>query len=52
MGKVFGCYTDISWKKSGGWVNGNKNSFVFSLGDDSNFVKLKCLNKTNEVYHH
>ena len=31
--------------------DGNGNSFVFSLRDDFNFVKLKCLNKDREVYH-
>jgi hypothetical protein len=51
MGKVFGAYTDIAWKNDNAWVNGNGNSFVFSIRDDFNFVKLKCLNKTNEVYH-
>ena len=24
---------------------------MFSLREDSNFVKLKCLNKSHEVYH-
>ena len=38
--KVFGCYTDIAWTNNTGWKNGNGNSFVFSLRDDSNFVKL------------
>ena len=52
MGKVFGGYTDISWKDNGGCKNGNGNSFVFSLRDDFNFVKLKCLYKSKEVYHH
>ena len=45
MGKVFGCYTDIAWTSDMGWKNGNCNSFLFSLGDDFNFIKLKCLNK-------
>ena len=51
MGKLFGAYTDISWQENGGWKNGNGNSFVFSLRDDFNFVKLKCLNNIDEVYH-
>ena len=51
MDKVFGGYTDISWQKNGDWKDGNGNSFVFSLRDDLNLVKLKCLNKSNEVYH-
>ncbi len=33
------------------WKNGNGNSFVFSLRDDFNFVKLRCLKKEFEVYH-
>ena len=49
MGKVFGCYTDIAWKNNGGWKNGNGNTFIFSLRDDYNFAKLKCMNKKNEV---
>ena len=51
IGKVFGAYTDIAWENSDNYKNGNGNSFVFSLRDDFNFVKLKCLNKNNEVYH-
>ena len=45
MGKVFGAYTDIAWKNDNAWVNGNGNSFVFSIRNDFNFVKLKCLKK-------
>ena len=55
MGKIFGAYTDIPWQSNGGnygWVNGHGNSFVFSLIDDFNFVKLRCLKKEMEVYHH
>ena len=52
MGKVFGAYTDISWSSNIEWKNGNGNTFVFSLRDDFNFVKLKCLDKSYEVYHH
>ena len=52
MGKVFGCFTDIAWTNNRDWVSdGNGNTFVFSLRDDFNFVKLNCLNKTYEVYH-
>ena len=51
MGKIFGAYTDIGWKNNGGWANGNGNSFVFSLRDDFNFVKLRCFKKEKEVYH-
>ena len=51
MGKVFGGYTDIPWQDNGGCKNGNGNSFVFSLRDDFNFVKLKCLKKSDEVFH-
>jgi hypothetical protein len=51
MGKVFGYYTDIAWTNNRGWVDGNGNSFVFSLRDDFNFVKLKCLKNQNEVLH-
>jgi hypothetical protein len=52
MGKVFGCYTDIACSSNYGFKNGNGNTFVFSLRDDFNFVKLKCLNRSNEVYHY
>ena len=45
MGKVFGCYTDIAWSSNQGFKNGNGNTFIFSLRDDFNFVKFKCLNK-------
>ena len=51
MGKVFGCFTDIAWKDNREWANGNGNTFVFSLRDDFNFVKLKCQDKIYEVYH-
>jgi len=44
MGNVFGAFTDISWKNNNEWVIGNGNTFVFSLRDDNNFIKLKCLN--------
>ena len=40
MGKVFGCYTDIAWKNNDEWIDGNGNTFVFSLRDDFNFIKL------------
>ena len=59
MGKVFGAYTDIPWQSSGGnrryyhsyggSISGQGNTFVFSLREDSYFVKLKCLNKSYEV---
>jgi len=39
---VFGGYTDISWQLSGEEIQGKGNSFIFSLRDDENFVKLKC----------
>ena len=51
MGKIFGAYTDIGWKNNDAWANGNGNSFVFSLRDDFNFVKLRCFKKENEVCH-
>ena len=52
--KVFGAYTDIQWSSpaSSGYKSGNGNSFIFSLRDDFNFVQLKCLDKSKEVYHH
>jgi hypothetical protein len=45
MGRIFGAYTDISWLSNGEYKNGNGNTFIFSLRDDFNFVKLKCLDK-------
>ena len=51
-GKVFGAYTDIPWSSEGGYKSENGNSFIFSLIDDFNFVQLKCLDKSSEVYHH
>ena len=51
MGKVFGAFTDISWTSDRGWISGNGNTFVFSLRDDFNFAKFKCLNKKDEVHH-
>ena len=51
MGNVFGGFTDIPWELYGGRKSGNGNSFVFSLREDSNFVKLKCLEKNFEVIH-
>ena len=49
--KIFGEFTDIDWTSELGNKSGNGNSFIFSLRDDSNFVKLKCLNKKSEVFH-
>ena len=51
MGRIFGAYTDIPWQNNGNRKEGNGNTFVFSLRDNFNFVKLKCLNKSNEVFH-
>ena len=51
MGKVFGAYTDISWTSNIEWKNGNGNTFIFSLRDDFNFVKLKCLNNKYEIFN-
>ena len=52
MGRVFGGFTDISWElDSGNFKEGNGNSFIFSVRDDQNIVKLKCLKKEKEVYH-
>ena len=51
MGKVFGAYTDIPWSSNGRYKNGNGNTFVFSLRDDLNFVKLKFLDTGSEVFH-
>ena len=45
MNKIFGGYTDISWTSIDGWIEGNGNSFIYSLRDDNNFVMLKCLKK-------
>ena len=45
MGKIFGAYTDIAWKCERNTKDGNGNTFIFSLRDDNNFVKLNCLNK-------
>ena len=45
MGKIFGSFTDIPWSSEKGYKKGNGNSFVFSLRDDFNFVKLKWMNK-------
>ena len=41
--KIFGGFTDIEWKSSGGYESGNGNSFVYSLRNDLSFVILKCL---------
>ena len=51
MGKIFGGYTDIPWESSGEFKGLNGNSFIFSLRDDCNFVKLKNLEELQEVYH-
>ena len=51
MGKIFGAYTDIPWSSEKGYKEGDGNTFVFSLRDDFNFVKLKCLDKEYEIYH-
>ena len=51
MGRIFGAYTDISQSSDTGYKDGNGNTFIFSLRDDINFVKLKCLDKKKEVFH-
>jgi hypothetical protein len=52
MGRVFGGFTDIPWQTEGDHFKyGTGNTFIFSLRDDFNFVKLKCLNKMSEVCH-
>ena len=33
-GIVFGCYTDIAWKRQGCGKKGNGNSFVFRFPDE------------------
>ena len=52
MVKVFGAFTDVGRSNYNGKIDGNGNKFVFSLRDDFNFVKLRCLNKIDEFYHH
>ena len=51
MGRIFGAYTDIPWSSEKGYKNGNGDTFVFSLRDDFNFVKLECFHNSREVYH-
>ena len=51
MEKVFGGFTHFPWKNTGGYIYKKGNSFIFSLGNDSNFVKLRHLKKTSEVQH-
>ena len=51
MGWIFGAYTDIPWSSKTRYKKGNGNTFVFSLRDDFNFVKLKCMEIGSEVYH-
>ena len=57
MGKIFGGYTDIPWQadddgdEENNIKQGNGNSFIFSLREDFNFVKLRCLKKEMEVQH-
>ena len=51
MGRVFGGYTNIPWTSIEGFKGGNGKSFIFSLRNDDTFVKLRCLDNYNEVYH-
>ena len=42
MGRVFGGFTDIPWQSEGDHFKyGDGNTFIFSLRDDFNFVKIK-----------
>ena len=52
--KISGWYNDIQWTSSenGKYKSGSGNSFLFLLRDDMNFIKLRCINKKKEVYHH
>ena len=50
-GKLFGAFTDIPWKSSGGWVGKDGNSFLFSLKDNEHIEILKNVNKSEEVCH-
>ena len=49
--KISGWYTDIQWTSAGGYKAGSGNSFIFTLRDNINFIKLRCTNKKREVYH-
>ncbi len=51
--RIFGAYTDINWTlASGKFKEGSGNSFLFSLRDDLQFIKLRCINNVKEVYHY
>lgn len=50
-GSVFGGYTDISWKSSGGWASGTKNSFIFLIQQDETAAVGKCSDASEEVHH-
>ncbi len=55
MQRIFGGYTDIQWtsgrREKYGWKTGPGNSFLFTLRDDMNFIKLRCTHKKCEVIH-
>lgn len=39
-GNIFGGFTDLEWKSRDNWVKGEKNSFLFALRQNKQFVKL------------
>ena len=55
MGKIFGGYTHIPWTSPecnwGEHYQGDRKSFLFSIRDDFNIIKLRCIEETEEVFH-
>lgn len=55
LGKIFGGYTHIPWTSPesdwGKHHQDNAKSFLFSLRDDFDFIKLRCMDDIHEVFH-
>ena len=49
--RIWGMYTDIAWKNTGGWIKGNSNSQCFNF-DEKGFHSYKVKPGKYEVGHH
>ena len=46
-GTVFGGFTPISWEalENGKMIAGNGDSFIFTIKNEKDIIKLKCIDK-------
>ena len=53
-GFVFGGYAAVSWNSNGGWIQGQRNSFLFTLKNPHNIppTRYNCKNPQYELRGH